>query len=92
VALLVDMNQFAAVVTQYLKIRVPSSGEVLSPPEPLPVIDRTGLTGEYDITVDLRSNGDWFAALDEQLGLKLEARKAPLNVLVIDTAAMPAVN
>jgi uncharacterized protein (TIGR03435 family) len=92
VALRLDMKRFAAVVTQYLKIRVPSSGEVLSPPEPLPVIDQTGLTGEYDITVDLRSNGDWFAALDEQLGLRLEARKAPLRVLVIDTATMPTSN
>ncbi len=91
-ALRVTMKQFATLVTQYLKMPFPSSGEVLSPPQELPVVDQTGLTGEYDIVVDLRSNGDWFAALDSQLGLKLEARKTPLDVVVIDKATIPTEN
>jgi uncharacterized protein (TIGR03435 family) len=56
------------------------------------VSDSTGLTGEYDFT--LRWTPDQnvvdepgpsiFTALQEQLGLKLEARKGPVEVLVID--------
>jgi bla regulator protein BlaR1 len=56
------------------------------------VSDSTGLTGEYDFT--LRWTPDQtvvdepgpsvFTALQEQLGLKLESRKGPVEVLVID--------
>ena len=62
-----------------------------------PVLDMTGLTGIYDFTVDtsgLGFNGNSppnatagpliFTAVEENLGLKLEARKAPIDVLVID--------
>jgi len=56
------------------------------------VVDRTGLTGTFDI--DLKwtpedANGygpDIFAAIQEQLGLKLEPGRAPVEVLVIDHA------
>lgn len=37
------------------------------------------------------SSPSLFAAIQEQFGLKLEARKAPLDVLVIDHAAKPVV-
>ena len=33
-----------------------------------------------------------FAALEEQLGLKLEGRKVPTETIVIDSAAMPSEN
>jgi len=69
-----------------------------------PVVNRTGLTGEFDI--DLRyaaelnvvadaqtSNRPGVAtALQEQLGLRLEASRAPVEVLVIDRVAMPTEN
>lgn len=67
------------------------------------VFDRTGLTGNYD--ADLRWNpGDFglnpgatldnggpsiFTAIQEQLGLKLEAAKAMVPVLVIDSIERP---
>jgi uncharacterized protein (TIGR03435 family) len=35
---------------------------------------------------------DAFAALREQLGLKLESRKAPVEVYVIDHVERPAAN
>jgi uncharacterized protein (TIGR03435 family) len=35
---------------------------------------------------------DWFAMLPNQLGLKLEARKEPFEVIVIDSAVKPAAN
>jgi uncharacterized protein (TIGR03435 family) len=55
-----------------------------------PVLDRTGLTGHYDIMLDLRgvlgpdTTDLVVAALREQLGLRMESRKAPVEVLVID--------
>lgn len=63
-----------------------------------PVVDATGLTGEYDIRLQwtgLQIAGDdpatpgrstVFDALPEQLGLKLVARKSTLDVLLIEHA------
>lgn len=63
-----------------------------------PVLDQTELVGEYDFTLffDPRllrnsvaapgSDPDIFAAVQEQLGLKLDARKTPVEILVIDSA------
>jgi uncharacterized protein (TIGR03435 family) len=58
-----------------------------------PVVDETGLKGSYDFTLQFVSgaaeNADGptiFDALQEQLGLKLQATKRPVNVLVIDDA------
>ena len=70
------------------------------------VIDRTGLTGPYDLDLqwtpdqpvpgappqEPRTQGDGaslFAAMQEQLGLKLEAKRAPVEVLVIESAERP---
>jgi uncharacterized protein (TIGR03435 family) len=70
-----------------------------------PVIDRTGLTGrwdielEYSITTTPSTSADpsnaptsVFTALQEQLGLKLESRKERMEVLVIDRIEMPTPN
>ena len=55
------------------------------------VIDKTGLTGKYDYTLDYApatvavDAGPSFAeAVTEQLGLKLEPKKGKVGVLVID--------
>ena len=67
-----------------------------------PVIDRTGLTGEFNFDLsfapfDSDAPGDSggpsiFTALQEQLGLRLENTKAPLDALVIDQAEKPSAN
>jgi uncharacterized protein (TIGR03435 family) len=73
----------------------------ISDPLNRPVIDATGLKGRYDIDIDVtaymtanggRNEGELdvmsilFNALQQQLGVKLEARKDMVDVLVIDHA------
>jgi uncharacterized protein (TIGR03435 family) len=62
------------------------------------VIDRTGLTGYYQLTLKFSADagtpadGDAlsiFTALREQLGLKLDAGRAPIQTLVIDHVERP---
>jgi len=61
------------------------------------VVDRTGLTGLYQLKLewtpedravggDGSSGPSLFAALEEQLGLRLESRREPLDVTVVDRA------
>ncbi|HEY1760741.1 MAG TPA: TIGR03435 family protein [Bryobacteraceae bacterium] len=62
-----------------------------------PVVDRTGLTGRYGVTLDFsRKDGDdrpsVFTAVQEQLGLKLDAGKAPIEMLVVDHIEKPGDN
>jgi len=57
-----------------------------------PVVDQTGLDGIYDYTFEWPgADSSLFASVD-QLGLKLEAKKTPVEVLVIDRAEHPSVN
>uniref|UniRef100_Q01YQ7 TIGR03435 family protein n=1 Tax=Solibacter usitatus (strain Ellin6076) TaxID=234267 RepID=Q01YQ7_SOLUE len=67
----------------------------------LPVIDRTGLEGFYDFTLDPNRFADTdnakladliVIAVSEQLGLRLEKQKAPLEITIIDRAEKPTGN
>jgi uncharacterized protein (TIGR03435 family) len=55
------------------------------------VVDQTGLDGEYDFRLTwapdetaASTEASMFRALQEQLGLRLAARKGPVSVLVVD--------
>ncbi len=53
---------------------------------------RSGLHGPEPGTTDAGAPADGaslFTALQEQLGLRLEARRAPVNVFVLETAERP---
>ena len=69
------------------------------------VIDKTGLTGKYDWTLEwhpLNMNAtdadtdatgpSLFSALKSQLGLRLESSKGPVQVIVIDALSTPTPN
>lgn len=73
-----------------------------------PVVDQTGLSGRYDFDLQFAPDESvWggmvprkensekpnlFKALQEQLGLRLEATKGPVDVLVIDHIEKPSEN
>ena len=62
------------------------------------IIDRTGQTGLFSWELRVQAGPDdntapsIFTAVQEQLGLKLEASTAPLNVVVIDHIEPPTPN
>jgi uncharacterized protein (TIGR03435 family) len=60
-----------------------------------PVLDKTGLSNHYDITLQWQANSELpgpaiSAALQEQLGLKLVPQLMPKEFLVIDYVEMPS--
>jgi uncharacterized protein (TIGR03435 family) len=66
------------------------------------VIDQTGLTGEYDFEIHFvddqaatagdTSGPDFLTAMREQLGLRLEPGRGPVDVLVVDSAEKASAN
>jgi uncharacterized protein (TIGR03435 family) len=63
-----------------------------------PVLDRTGIAGEFDVDLEWTPDESTdigpsiFTALQEQLGVKLEAQKGVVDVLVIDHVERPSAN
>jgi uncharacterized protein (TIGR03435 family) len=77
----------------------------ISQPFNMPVVDKTGLEGFYDFTLELPPPdvdrlkegggpdiGSVFSAIRQQLGLNVESRKAPTPVMVIDHVEKPGEN
>ena len=57
------------------------------------VVDRTGLAGAYDIRLSWEPDAESiFTAVQEQLGLKLEPRRGPVEVMVIEHIEPPMPN
>jgi uncharacterized protein (TIGR03435 family) len=82
--------------------------DFISGPMQTPVVDMTGLKGRYDFSLDFtaylpggekvmnvafdNANGIMIAAMQGELGLKMESRKETVEVLVIDHVEMPSAN
>jgi uncharacterized protein (TIGR03435 family) len=76
------------------------AAQVLSPESGRLVIDRTGLEGPFDFDLDFTRTAapagstatdgvPLVTALQEQLGLRLEPQRGPVDVVVIDSIERP---
>jgi uncharacterized protein (TIGR03435 family) len=77
---------------------MPQLARMMSGPAGRPVLDKTGLSGRYNYILSFTplsaqadesasdSSPDLFTAVQQQLGLKLESKKEPIEILVIDHA------
>jgi uncharacterized protein (TIGR03435 family) len=72
-------------------ISMKSFAAMLAYPLGRPVVDNTAITGSYDIKLSFAPDGSTnsplpsiFTAVQEQLGLKLEPQKVPVEMLLID--------
>jgi uncharacterized protein (TIGR03435 family) len=60
-----------------------------------PMLDQTGLTGYYDLTLSLikqEGGPTREQQVEEQLGLRLEARNVPMRTFVIDSVEKPTMD
>jgi uncharacterized protein (TIGR03435 family) len=89
-----NLTQFAGVLAFSLTTPLLDDPTVVSHSrgDPTPVLDKTGIAGVYDISIELKPEPGadpftvWQRALQEQLGLKLESKKAAIDFLIIDHA------
>jgi uncharacterized protein (TIGR03435 family) len=89
-----DMRQFADLLAVQISIPAPTSANVpvIADASPAPVLNKTGLDGIYEFSVDLRpeigTDGFtfWKRVLEDQLGLRIESRKVDVEFVVVDDA------
>jgi uncharacterized protein (TIGR03435 family) len=82
--------------------------DFMAGPLQAPVVDMTGLSGRYEFALDFRpylpqgetvmkmsfdnTTGIIITAMQEELGLRMESRKEPVEVMVIDQVERPSEN
>ena len=90
-----DLRRFADLLA--VQLSIPASDNPAEPTRasasPIPVLDKTGLPGIFDFSVDIHPElgtdmfAAWQRALEDQLGLRIESRKGNVAVLIVDEAA-----
>jgi uncharacterized protein (TIGR03435 family) len=104
----VPYRENSAVGTVVRALTMKEWADFISQPMQTPVVDMTGLNGRYDFSLDFtaylpggekvmnvaydNANGILIAAMQGELGLKMESRKESLEVLVIDHVEKPSAN
>lgn len=102
------LRENSAVGTVAKAMTMKEWADFISGPLQTPVVDMTGLKGRYDFALDFtpylpggeqvmkvtfdNTTGIVIAAMQGELGLKLESRKEMLEVLVIDRVEKPSAN
>jgi uncharacterized protein (TIGR03435 family) len=89
-----DLRQFADLLA--VQLSIPASNNPAEPARastsPISVLDKTGLPGIFDFTVDIHPElgtdmfASWQRVLGDQLGLRIESRKGNIAVLLVDEA------
>jgi uncharacterized protein (TIGR03435 family) len=101
-------RQNSAIGTTVKATTLKEFGDFLSGPLQTPVVDMTGLSSRYDFALDFtpylpegehvmkvdyaNTNGIIIAALQGELGIKLESKKESVDVLVIEHVEKPSEN
>jgi uncharacterized protein (TIGR03435 family) len=89
------LREFADLLAVQFSIPAPENPNIparAGGPPPL-AVDKTGLDGIFDFSVDMQPelNSDsftaWQRALEDQLGLRIDSQKAEVAVVVVDDAA-----
>jgi uncharacterized protein (TIGR03435 family) len=90
-----DLRQFADLLA--VQLSIPASVNPAEPARastsPISVLDKTGLPGIFDFTVDIHPElgtdmfASWQRVLGDQLGLRIESRKENVAVFIVDDAA-----
>jgi uncharacterized protein (TIGR03435 family) len=75
-------------------VTIPTLMIVLSNTVERVVVDRTGLKGSFDVDLEWSSDStsgqpSIFTAVQEQLGLKLEFERNPVDIVIIDHVERP---
>ena len=84
-------------------VTIPELAKTLSRHMDRPVIDRTGLAGEFDLRVGPgivtrgsdavpRNGFEWFSSLQDRLGFKMESTRAEVDTVVIRRIQKPTEN
>jgi uncharacterized protein (TIGR03435 family) len=89
-----DLRQFADLLA--VQLSIPATNDPGAPVRAstsrIPVVDKTGMAGIFDFSVDIHPElgtdmfASWQRALHDQLGLKIESRKGKVAVLIVDQA------
>jgi len=97
-----DMNAYAGKDKESMdatKVTMAGLASFLAGNMERPVVDHTGIDGEFDLKLDWSpeqvsesSGPSIFTALEEQLGLRLESGKGPVEMIVIDSIERPSEN